>query len=68
MEKEKIVRKDGIVYERKRRTGVKMDNSILIRLYTDELEQLRVLAEQDGTKTSTYVRNMIRKQLKKKGK
>lgn len=68
MEKETIIRKDGIVYERKKRTDKRMDKSMLIRFHSEEIEQLKILAEQEGTKISTLIRNVVRKHLKKKGK
>lgn len=63
MEKETIIRKDGIVYERKKRTNKRMDKSMLIRFHSEEIEKIKEIAELKGIKTSTLVRTIIRQYL-----
>lgn len=56
--KYKIVRKDGIEYERKSKTR-NYDSVINIRVSHETIEELKKIAEKYGTKYNTMVREVL---------
>lgn len=58
MEFETIVRKDGIVYERKKRPNC-FDCHLNIKFYRKDIEKLKVIANDEGINYNTLVRNIL---------
>lgn len=64
--KDKIIRKDGVEYERKKKER-NYDCSLNIRFSRDELEKLKKLANKEGIKYNALARNLIVEYIKFKG-
>lgn len=60
--KTKIIRADGIEYERKKRE-VKYDKNIFLRISQKDLDLLKKVADKKGVKYSDIVRNLIEEYL-----
>lgn len=70
MDKQKVIRKDGIEFERKRKQ-TKYDTNITIRCSKDTLERLKQLAKEVDKNYSDIIRELIEQYieyLNKKGK
>ena len=65
--KDKIIRKDGIEYERKRKEK-KLDCALNIRFSREELEKLKALADKEGIKYNALVRKLIVEYIEYKNK
>lgn len=55
----KVIRKDGIQYERDKDRDKKYDCSLNIRFDRSELEKLKELANREGIKYNALVRKLI---------
>ncbi len=55
----KVIRKDGIQYERDKERDKKYDCSLNIRFERSELEKLKELANREGIKYNALVRKLI---------
>ena len=53
-----ITRSDGIVYERRTKTG-QYDTKIQIRLATEDVEKLKEYAEKENLKYTALIRELI---------
>lgn len=58
MEKETIVRKDGIVYERKKRT-LNQTKTITLRISQEKLNQFKVVAGLQDKKYQSLLKELI---------
>lgn len=64
---DKITRKDGISYERKKKEK-KYDCILNMRFDKEELDKLKELADKEGVKYNTLARNLIVEYIKFKSK
>lgn len=64
MEKERIVRKDGIEYYRKKRNQG-FDCRLNVKYYRDKIERLKKIAEKQGKKYQPLVREILENYIKK---
>lgn len=58
MNKELITRKDGIVYERKRKTK-NLECMLNLRFTKKEIDKMKKIAKKEGKKYQTMVREII---------
>lgn len=57
---EKIIRKDGIVYERKKRnTEDSLDSNLCIRIDSKLIEKLKQIAKEENIKYNQLVREVL---------
>lgn len=62
MEKETIVRKDGIIYER-RKKSLNQTFTVTIRIQKEKVEKLKLIAESQGKKYQPLIKELIDKYL-----
>lgn len=55
---QKIIRKDGIEYERKNKLA-KYDYAIHLKVSKETIEKLKTIAKEEGTKHNEIIRNLI---------
>lgn len=58
MNKELITRKDGIVYERKKRE-LKYDSNLHLKYSKNNIEKLKRIAKKEGKKYQTMVKEIL---------
>ena len=63
--KQKIIRADGIEYERKIKQK-KFDKVLYIRISEDELDKIKIIAKKNNIKYSELVRKIIKEYLEDK--